>query len=176
MKATGIVRKIDNLGRVVIPKELRRNLNIDEGTNLEIFVDRKGTVILKKYSPLAEIDQLEDYVKTLAETTECDAMIADTERIIATSIDNLNHKVGKGTMEALEQRKTVLISEAKAEEVCKGCEQEGCSIKSAVVTPIIRHGDIFGAVILSSCDKSLGEYEKTIAKTAANILAKQARV
>lgn len=176
MKATGIVRKIDNLGRVVIPKELRRNLNIDEGTNLEIFVDRKGTVILKKYSPLAEIDQLEDYVKTLSETTECDAMIADTERVIASSLDNLNHKIGKGTMDAIEQRKSILIQEAKAEEICKGCEQDNCNIQSAVITPIIRHGDIFGAVILSSCDKTLGDYEKTIAKTAANILAKQARV
>ena len=176
MKATGIVRKIDNLGRVVIPKELRRNLNIDEGTNLEIFVDRKGTVILKKYSPLAEIDQLEDYVQTLAETTECDAMIADTERVIATSVDNLNHKIGQGTLSAIEQRKPIIIQEAKADEVCKNCEHGGCNIKSAVISPIIRHGDIFGAVILSSNDKNLGEYERTIAKTAANILAKQARV
>lgn len=175
MKATGIVRKIDNLGRVVIPKELRKNLNIDEGTNLEIFVDRKGTVILKKYSPLAEIEQLGDYVKTLSETTECDAMIVDTERVIASSIDNLKHKLGKGVLDALEQRKSIKIEEAQGDEICTGCEHD-CSIKSAVISPIIRHGDIFGAVVLSSCDKTLGDYEQTIARTASNILAKQARV
>ncbi|AZR74130.1 AbrB family transcriptional regulator [Anoxybacter fermentans] len=176
MKATGIVRKIDNLGRVVIPKELRRNLNIDEGTNLEIFVDRKGKVILKKYSPLAEIELLDDYVETLAKTTECDAMVVDTEKVIASSINNLNHKLGKGTLEALEQRKTILIEKAGAEEICKDCGHDDCPIQSAVISPIIRHGDIFGAVILSSADKTLGEYEMTIARAAANILAKQARV
>lgn len=176
MKATGIVRKIDNLGRVVIPKELRRNLNIDEGTNLEIFVDRKGTVILKKYSPLAEIDQIDDYVKTLAETTECDAMIVDTEKVIASSIDNVNHKLGKGTLEALEQRKSILIENAGSDEICKNCGDGECPIKSAIISPIIRHGDIFGAVVLSSAERTLGDYEKTIAKTASTILAKQARV
>ncbi|MCK4257610.1 MAG: AbrB/MazE/SpoVT family DNA-binding domain-containing protein [Halanaerobiales bacterium] len=176
MKATGIVRKIDNLGRVVIPKELRKNLNIAEGTNLEIFVDRKGKVILKKYSPLAEIEQLDDYVKTLSQTTECDAMIVDTERVIASSTDNLNYRLGKGPLDALEQRKMLVIKEAKSEEICKGCEHQNCSIKSAIISPIIRHGDVFGAVLLSSCDKTMGDYEATIAKTAASILAKQARV
>lgn len=176
MKATGIVRKIDNLGRVVIPKELRRNLNIDEGTNLEIFVDRKGTVILKKYSPLAEIDQIDDYVTTLAKTTDCDAMVVDTEKVIASSIDNVDHKLGKGTLDALEQRKSILITKAGAGEICEDCHRENCKIESAVISPIIRHGDIFGAVVLSSCDKTLGDYEVTIARTAATILAKQARV
>ncbi len=176
MKATGIVRKIDNLGRVVIPKELRRNLNIDEGTNLEIFVDRKGTVILKKYSPLAEIDQIDDYVMTLSETTECDAMIVDTEKVIASSIDNVNSRLGKGVLDALEQRKSVMIEKAGTEEICKDCGSQKCNIQSAVINPIIRHGDIFGAILLTSCDKTLGDYEMTIAKTAATILAKQARV
>ncbi len=172
MKATGIVRKIDNLGRVVIPKELRKNLNIDEGTNLEIFVDRKGKVILKKYSPLAEIEQLEDYVQTLSQTTECEAMIVDTEKVIATSANNLNSKIGKGPVDALEQRKTLFVKEAKPEEILLGSEEQ----KSAVISPIIRHGDVFGAVLLTSSEKTLGDYEETIAKTAANILAKQARV
>lgn len=176
MKATGIVRKIDNLGRVVIPKELRRNLNIDEGTNLEIFVDRKGKVILKKYSPLAEIDLLSDYVNTLNETADCEAMVGDTEKIIASTMDNVDFDLGKATLDALEQRKSILIEEAGDEEVCANCGREDCSIKSAVISPIIRHGDIFGAVILTSADRTLGQYEQTIADTAANILAKQAHV
>ena len=59
MKATGIVRRIDDLGRVVIPKEIRRTLRIKEGTPLEIFTDREGEIILKKYSPIGELNILQ---------------------------------------------------------------------------------------------------------------------
>lgn len=70
MKATGIVRRIDDLGRVVIPKEIRRTLRIREGDPLEIFVDRDGEVILKKYSPIGELgDFAKEYTDSLAEAT-----------------------------------------------------------------------------------------------------------
>lgn len=84
MKATGIVRRIDDLGRVVIPKEIRRTLRIREGDPLEIFVDRDGEVILKKYSPIGELgDFAKEYAESLFEGTNHVTLITDRDNIIA---------------------------------------------------------------------------------------------
>ena len=84
MKATGIVRRIDDLGRVVIPKEIRRTLRIREGDPLEIFTDRGGEVILKKYSPMVDLSYFaQEYADSLAETTGHIAIIADQDEIVA---------------------------------------------------------------------------------------------
>ena len=86
MKATGIVRRIDDLGRVVIPKEIRRTLRIREGDPLEIFVDREGEVILKKYSPIGELgDFAKEYADSLNEAIGHIALISDRDNIIAVS-------------------------------------------------------------------------------------------
>ena len=86
MKATGIVRRIDDLGRVVIPKEIRRTLRIREGDPLEIFVDRDGEVILKKYSPIGELgDFAKEYAESLLEGTKHNKMIKDRDNIKAVS-------------------------------------------------------------------------------------------
>lgn len=86
MKATGIVRRIDDLGRVVIPKEIRRTLRIKEGTPLEIFTDREGEVILKKYSPIGELSIFaKEYVEALAQTTGMMACITDHDQVVAAS-------------------------------------------------------------------------------------------
>ena len=84
MKATGIVRRIDDLGRVVIPKEIRRTLRIREGDPLEIFTDREGEIILKKYSPIGELSQFaKQYADSLAQTTGHIVCIADRDTLIA---------------------------------------------------------------------------------------------
>ena len=81
MKATGIVRRIDDLGRVVIPKEIRRTLRIKEGTPMEIFTDREGEIILKKYSPIGELSIFaKEYVEALAQTTGMVACITDHDQ------------------------------------------------------------------------------------------------
>ena len=86
MKATGIVRRIDDLGRIVIPKEIRRSFRIREGDPLEIFTDREGQVILKKYSPIGELSEFATgYAETLAKTTGHIACITDKDTIIAVS-------------------------------------------------------------------------------------------
>ena len=86
MKATGIVRRIDELGRVVIPKEIRRTLRIREGDPLEIFTDREGEVILKKYSPIGELsDFAREYVESLNQSLGHIAAIADKDTIVAVS-------------------------------------------------------------------------------------------
>src|SRR5690606_20345643 len=84
MKATGIVRRIDDLGRVVIPKELRRTLRIREGDPLEIFVDREGEVILKKYSPINELsDFAKEYAEALFDSLASPVLISDRDTVIA---------------------------------------------------------------------------------------------
>lgn len=86
MKATGIVRRIDDLGRVVIPKEIRRTMRIREGEPLEIYVDREGEVILKKYSPINELGEFaKEYADSLHEALGHVVCIADRDEIIAVS-------------------------------------------------------------------------------------------
>ena len=86
MKATGIVRRIDDLGRVVVPKEIRRTLRIREGDPLEIFTDREGEVILKKYSPIGELGNLAKlYAESLSQTMGCTVCITDTDQVVASA-------------------------------------------------------------------------------------------
>ena len=84
MKATGIVRRIDDLGRVVVPKEIRRTLRIREGDPLEIFTDREGEIILKKYSPIGELSAFaKQYAESLSQVLECLVGICDMDQVVA---------------------------------------------------------------------------------------------
>ena len=184
MKATGIVRRIDDLGRVVIPKEIRRTLRIREGDPLEIFVDREGEVILKKYSPIAELgDFAKEYAESLAETTGHISMIADRDVIIAIAGGNkkefLSKPVGKLLERALEERNTIIINDLEKSDdenmhIIQSDDRE-YTIKSQVVAPIVTQGDPIGAVIIVTKEigAKMGEMEVKLAETAAGFLAKQ---
>ncbi len=175
-KATGIVRRIDDLGRVVIPKEIRRTLRIREGDPLEIFVDRDGEVILKKYSPIGELgDFAKEYTDSLAEATGHIAMIADRDTLIAVSgapkKEFLNKRISPAVEKIMEDRKPVLISKPGEDRYCKECvtdEESGCKFTSEVIAPIIAEGDPIGAVILASreTDVKMGEMELKLAETS----------
>ncbi len=183
MKATGIVRRIDDLGRVVIPKEIRRTLRIREGDPLEIFVDRDGEVILKKYSPIGELgDFAKEYTDSLAEATGHIAMIADRDNIIAVSgapkKEFMNKQISQALEKIMEDRKPVLITRQGEERYCKECiteDEGGCKFTSEVIAPIIAQGDPIGAVIICTRepDEAVGDLELKLAETAAGFLAKQ---
>ncbi len=184
MKATGIVRRIDDLGRVVIPKEIRRTLRIREGDPLEIFVDRDGEVILKKYSPIGELgDFAKEYADSLYEATQHIALIADRDNIIAVAgapkKEFLNKPVGPAVERVMEDRKAVLINKPGEHKYCKECitvdEETGCKFVAEVIAPIIAEGDPIGAVILCSKEPNLqmADMELKLAETAAGFLAKQ---
>ncbi|MHB1128166.1 MAG: stage V sporulation protein T [Bacillota bacterium] len=182
MKATGIVRRIDDLGRVVIPKEIRRTLRIREGDPLEIFVDREGEVILKKYSPIGELgDFAKEYADSLYEAIGHIACIADRDNIIAVSgapkKEFMGKAIGPAVEKVMEDRKAVLINEPGQHVFCHGCneEQVECKFTSEVIAPIIAEGDPIGAVILSSKEPGvrMGDMELKLAETAAGFLAKQ---
>jgi len=183
MKATGIVRRIDDLGRVVIPKEIRRTLRIREGDPLEIFVDREGEVILKKYSPIGELgDFAKEYADSLHEALGHIACIADRDAIIAVSgapkKEYLNKPIGSAVEKVMEERKAVIINKPGEDPYCRECsiiEDSECKYSSEVIAPIIAEGDPIGAVILASkeSDVKMGEMELKLAETAAGFLAKQ---
>ncbi|MDD2585716.1 MAG: stage V sporulation protein T [Syntrophomonadaceae bacterium] len=183
MKATGIVRRIDDLGRVVIPKEIRRTLRIREGDPLEIFVDREGEVILKKYSPIGELGTFaKEYADSLNETVGHISLIADRDVIIAVAGANkkefLTKAIGIAVEKALEDRTTLVMNDLDANDenmhVIQNDDRE-YTVKSQVIAPIISQGDPIGAVILVSKEPGvkLGDLEVKLSETAAGFLAKQ---
>jgi len=177
MKATGIVRRIDDLGRVVIPKEIRRTLRIREGDPLEIFVDRDGEVILKKYSPIGELGEFaKEYAESLHETLGHVTMITDRDTVIATAgvskKEFLEKPVGSDVEKVMEERKLSLSTTAGDISLVR---DKWDTISSRVIAPIIYNGDPIGSVILLTRDESLkmGELESKLAETAAGFLSKQ---
>jgi AbrB family transcriptional regulator (stage V sporulation protein T) len=177
MKATGIVRRIDDLGRVVIPKEIRRTLRIREGDPLEIFVDRDGEVILKKYSPIGELgDFAKEYAESLFESTNHLTMITDRDTVIAMAgaakKDYLDKPIGTFVESCMENRKTSMESGSGQYELIKDLTE---TYGSYVIAPIIASGDPIGSVILVSKDEKvqMGQMEMKMAETAAGFLAKQ---
>lgn len=175
MKATGIVRRIDDLGRVVIPKEIRRTLRIREGDPLEIFVDRDGEVILKKYSPISELsDFSKEYADALYDSLGHPILICDRDTFIAVSggskKEYLNKSISNIVEKAMEERNTVLQTDPGETQLVADLHEE---IKSYTIGPIVANGDPIGAVIIFSKEQSIGEVEHKAAETAAGFLARQ---
>jgi AbrB family transcriptional regulator (stage V sporulation protein T) len=181
MKATGIVRRIDDLGRVVIPKEIRRTLRIRDGDPLEIFVDREGEVILKKYSPIGELgDFAQEYADSLHEAMGHVSCIADRDTMIAVAgapkKEFLNRSLSAAVEKVMEMRKSILINDTAEHEFYRGVEEESLSkFHAEVIAPIIAEGDPIGAVIMGTRenDVRLGDLELKLVETASGFLAKQ---
>ncbi len=177
MKATGIVRRIDDLGRVVIPKEIRRTLRIREGDPLEIFTDREGGIILKKYSPINELtDFSREYAESLQDVIGHIILISDKDAFISVSGTNKedyeDRKVSARLDEIMEGRKSVLLGISdKVIPLHKDDSMD--EYKYEIIAPIIAQGDAIGSVIILSKDEEIGELELKLAETAAAFLGKQ---
>lgn len=174
MKATGIVRRIDDLGRVVIPKEIRRVLRIKEGAPLEIFTKQDGEIIFKKYSPIGELgDFAYDYVDTLSKTSGTPAVITDTDSVIAVSgvpKRELAEKRVSSALEKLMEEKTSFIMKSESESI--PVIDGGDRYMAGVVHPIISEGDTIGSVILLNENGTMGEVHDKLAQSAAGFLGK----
>lgn len=175
MKATGIVRRIDDLGRVVIPKEIRRTLRIREGDPLEIFVDRDGEVILKKYSPISELsDFAKEYAEALYDSLGKAVLICDRDSYIAVSggskKDYLNKNISSIVEKAMEDRGSILMNQQDQVALVDGHTE---TISAYTIGPIIANGDPIGAVVIFAKEDSLGDVEKKAVETAAGFLARQ---
>ena len=181
MKATGVVRRIDDLGRVVIPKEIRKTLRIKEGEPLEIFTDREGQIILKKYSPIGELSEFASgYAETLSKTTGHMACITDKDTIIAVSggskKEYLEQDISK-ELEKLMEDKEIYTSNNNsntAMPIIRNDNQEKKN-NAQIVYPIISNGDTIGTVILMSKEpnKKMTEVEQKVAQSAATFLGSQ---
>lgn len=178
MKATGIVRRIDDLGRVVIPKEIRRTLKIREGDPLEIFTDREGEVILKKYSPIGELGTLSGkYAESIAETIKCTVCITDHDQIIAAAGSGkkelLNKYISREMEEALEKREQLLAASSSNRYIPVADGQE--QFAEEIIYPVISEGDVIGSVVLFHKEekRKFGEPEKLVAKSASEFLGRQ---
>ena len=168
MKATGIVRRIDDLGRIVVPKEIRRTLRIREGDPLEIFTDREGEIILKKYSPIGELSQFAgEYAESLAHTTGYLVLITDGDHVVAASGSGKKDFEGKPISGQLEEiigeRKSLVASDDEKAFVKLTADDAG-EYRQQAISTIICEGDAIGAVILCSREEreKMGETESSV--------------
>lgn len=187
MKATGIVRRIDELGRVVIPKEIRRTLRIREGDALEVYTDSDGGVILKKYSPIGELgDFAKEYAESLHQSVGYTTLICDKDYVIAVSgVRKSTHgssiAVDKAIHPALEKlmtaREKVNVSKLNGDDMypIMASDENNEAYSAELIIPILASGDAIGAVILLSKDDGVvfGQTEVKVAETAASFMGKQ---
>lgn len=178
MKATGIVRRIDDLGRIVIPKEIRRTLRIRESDPIEIFTGREGEIVLKKYSPIGEMHTFaKQYAESLCQVSGHIAIITDRDQIIAIS-GGMKGLQGKELSRELEDkvnnRESVLASKGDKNFIPIVRDMTEDFLHEAI-SPIICEGDIIGAVVLvSASDKGkMGEVEQKMIQSAAGFLGRQ---
>ena len=177
MRATGIVRRIDDLGRVVIPKEIRKTLRIREGDPLEIFTAKDGEVILKKYSPIGELNEFsQEYAETLGETLGHGVIVTDLDSVIAVSKlpkkDYKEKSISRELEDLIENRVSTFVNDNKLVSIHRDDPME---YKMQIITPIVSSsGDCIGSISLISKEESgLNESDEKLLKVAANFLGKQ---
>lgn len=181
MKATGIVRRIDDLGRVVIPKEIRRTMRIREGDPLEIYTDREGEVIFKKYSPIGELVSFAaQYADTLNKTCGMSVLITDRDAVIACAGVSKKEYTEKKLSEEIEdiiESRSLYIQNGDTERI--PAIDDGGSHYISCAMPIISEGDIVGCVASLIANETANgaaiarDVEIKLIQTAASFLGKQ---
>ena len=178
MKIIGIIRKIDDLGRVVIPKEIRRSLKLRIGDPVEIAVNKSGEISIKKYSPVGELGNFaREYVESLGFTSGMTALICDTEKFIASS------SIGKGSLQGKKISGILMDTMAKSTLYTGGQDEkkplvpltddDDCKrYSSQLICPVVFTGNIVGAVILIGKKQTVITEQKLI-RTAADFLGRQ---
>lgn len=179
MKATGIVRRIDELGRVVIPKEIRSTLRLKSGDPLEIFTDR-DELMLKKYSPIASLERFsEGTAKSLNDLSGYLAVVCDTDEVL--------HAFGSGKREVagraisarldaiLQERRSYIANLSEGGDIVPICDGGEGSITAEIIVPIVSGGDCLGAVALLSTEQGarIEAGACKLAQLSATILAAQ---
>ena len=182
MKATGIVRRIDDLGRVVIPKEIRRTMRIREGDPLEIYTDREGEVIFKKYSPIGELAAFAaQYAETLHKTCSLSVIISDRDAVIACAgvpRKEYSDKTLSTELEEIIENRSLYVHKEGAPPIPVLSDGSGHYVSCAM--PIISEGDIAGCVAAiaeaptdARREVRPSEVEVKLIQTAAGFLGRQ---
>lgn len=173
MKTTGIIRRIDELGRVVIPKEIRKNMRIDNGESLEIFVD-EDNIILKKYSPIESLNTVaEKYVDIFNQVIKHNIIVTDRNKVIAIAGNlkkqYLNKNISEFTSHSIDRRDSFVERQKNSFEIVKGINEIGYYSFSSIVN----NGDALGAVIILSTDIPITDVEEKMAVILAKMLSNQ---
>ena len=177
MKATGIVRRIDDLGRVVIPKEIRRTLRIREGDPLEIYTATDGEVIFKKYSPVGELSEFAaQYADVLSRVSAMPTLVCDRDHVIAAAgiskREYLERRITPTLENYMENRRSYSAHVNSVDEIQP---VEGVDHAAAIIYPIIAAGDVTGAVVMLKDERvqTPSDTEIKLAQTAAAFFGKQ---
>ena len=177
MKATGIVRRIDDLGRVVIPKEIRRTLRIREGDPLEIYTEKDGEVIFKKYSPMGDLGEFAGQIcESIGKNTGYIAAVCDRDAIIAVHGVQKRELLDKRCSQELEQLMELRRSYRYQDgDLPVRPTDTSDRYRVGAAAPIVTEGDLMGCVLLLSEDgaPALGEAEQRLVQTVAGFLGRQ---
>ena len=171
MKSTGIVRRIDELGRIVIPKEMRKNLKIKDGESLEIFIN-KDEIILKKFSNMGDMEKIfNDYVDIINNITGNNILITNRDNIISCSDKILNYKekeISDDLDSFLDARTPILVNSSKNIYIT----QDEALLTNYYIIPLIVNSDVYGLLIMLS-KKEIKEEEKILLDIVSKLLIKQ---
>jgi AbrB family transcriptional regulator (stage V sporulation protein T) len=177
MKATGIVRRIDDLGRVVIPKEIRRTMRIREGDPLEIFTDREGELIFKKYSPVGELSDFAAQIcESMRKSTDGIAAVCDRDAVIAIAGGAKRELLGKpisGALSSIMEKRAAFRHDSGGSSLpVSSADEQYCL---SVAAPVLTEGDVMGCVMFVTPrgSRPAGELELKLAQTVACFLGKQ---
>lgn len=173
MKATGVVRRIDELGRVVIPKEIRKNLRIREGENIEIYIDSNDNIVLKKFSFMKKLgDFAQSFTDSVYSFLKHNIIITDADQFLAVSgplkKELLGKRISEQLMTCIERREHILEKHSKDITFSEGILKQG----TYVIYSILVEGDVVGLVILFSETENISEVEEKVVQIAAQFLAK----
>ncbi len=175
MKATGIVRRIDDLGRVVIPKEIRRTMRIREGDPLEIYTSRDGEVIFKKYSLMGGLDDFAAQLcETMSRSTGAICAVTDRDNVIAVAGGAKRELLGKGITVQLEQvmeNRRIYQYDGQGPQIPVSDSSD--RLMTTVAAPILSEGDLLGSVLfISDAPTAAGDAEYKLAQTVAAFLGR----
>ena len=173
MKSIGIVRRIDEMGRIVIPKEIRKTLRINNNDSIEIFIEGEDNIILKKYSLVKKIDDFaQKFVDSMYTFIKHNIIITDTKDIIAVAGSNkkdfLSQPISENLENSISRRENILEKYKKDYEIIKDKKESG----TYTISTIIANGDAVGLVIITSDGEEIGGVEEKIAKIASQFLGK----
>lgn len=176
MRATGVVRRIDELGRIVVPKEIRRVLRIREGDSMEIYTDKEGGIVLKKYSAVGEMMPFaRQYAESLSSVAGHKIIITDREKVVAIaggiSGDIIGMHISAKIEKIMENRK--LYNTANGKKRIDILEEKGFEEYDQIISPIICEGEIVGAVVILGENSGFTDTEGKLAGVAAMFLARQ---
>ncbi len=176
MKATGIVRRIDDLGRIVIPKEIRRTMRIREGDPLEIYTERDGSVIFKKYSLMGGLSEFSsEFCESLSRTTGHVAVITDRDNVIAAfgapRRELMDKQLSEQVEELLESRQ--MYQHKQGEGAIPLCS-DNSNYCLDIAAPILAEGDVLGSVMFVAPEENLtgGEVDYKLAQSVATFLGR----